>query len=70
MKCITKSGCGRDEVYKSTWFAFNHMTFLLDKFQPRATYNTDATHVSTYIHIYIYIYIYIYIISKRISVAW
>ncbi|XP_067214171.1 uncharacterized protein [Linepithema humile] len=42
MKCITKSGCGRDEVYKSTWFAFNHMTFLLDKFQPRTTYNTNT----------------------------
>jgi len=50
MKCIIKSGYDRDEVYKSTWFAFNHMTFLLDKFQPRATYNTDATHVSTYIY--------------------
>lgn len=30
-------GSGSDEVYKGNWFAFNSLTFLLDKMKPRST---------------------------------
>lgn len=30
-----KTGSGTEDVYKSTWFAFKHMLFLLDKFVPK-----------------------------------
>ncbi|KAJ4426978.1 hypothetical protein ANN_26777 [Periplaneta americana] len=34
-KSTKRSGIGSDEVYESTWFAYKHMSFLLDKFTPR-----------------------------------
>ncbi|KAK0161440.1 hypothetical protein PV327_009910 [Microctonus hyperodae] len=30
-----------DEVFESTWFAFKHMTFLMDKFTPRKPKNIE-----------------------------
>lgn len=57
VKCLSKSGSAADEVYKS-WFAFNHMTFLLDKFKPRKTYSTDASPVSIHLIMHICIFKY------------
>ncbi|KAK0078297.1 hypothetical protein PV326_009460, partial [Microctonus aethiopoides] len=36
-----KTGSGADEIFKSAWFAFKHMTFLMDKFTPKETKNTE-----------------------------
>ncbi|KAK3849385.1 hypothetical protein Pcinc_043862 [Petrolisthes cinctipes] len=36
-KMKDKSGSGSDEVYKGNWFAFNSLTFLMDKMKPRST---------------------------------
>ncbi|CAF4793559.1 unnamed protein product [Pieris macdunnoughi] len=40
---ITKTkttGQGSDEVYRSSWFAYPHMLFLLDRNKPRDRINT------------------------------
>lgn len=43
---------GADEVYKSTWFAFENLKFLLYKNIPRQTYNTVNIFLKNYIYIY------------------
>ncbi|XP_060881404.1 uncharacterized protein LOC132952911 [Metopolophium dirhodum] len=34
-----RTGKGRDEIYKSKWFGYEHMQFLNDKDEPRKTIN-------------------------------
>jgi len=35
IKCTSKSGAGRDEVYKPLWFAYDYMnTFMADVYVP------------------------------------
>ena len=41
LKNSLKSGAGADEVFRPGWFAFKHMEFLKDIYEPRSTYNTD-----------------------------
>ena len=42
----TKSGSGADCNYKSKWFAFESMHFLLDKYKPRKTLDTNQSEVT------------------------
>jgi predicted transcriptional regulator len=44
-KQSVKSGGGRDSVYKSKWFAYENMMFLMDRNKPR---NTSDTQVSLF----------------------
>jgi len=44
------SGMGANEVYTSTWFAYNALQFLHTKYQPRPTKNTIE--VSYYVPYY------------------
>lgn len=37
-----KSGMATNEVYKSTWFAYNPMAFLLDKFKVKDTRSSEV----------------------------
>ncbi|CAH1962121.1 unnamed protein product [Acanthoscelides obtectus] len=36
-----KTGSGTDTIFKSSWFAFKEMLFLMDKFIPKDTKNTE-----------------------------
>ncbi|XP_074027265.1 uncharacterized protein [Leptinotarsa decemlineata] len=36
-----KTGSGTDTIFKSSWFAFKDMLFLMDKFIPKETKNTE-----------------------------
>ncbi|XP_022181896.1 uncharacterized protein LOC111041792 [Myzus persicae] len=38
-----RTGTGTDEVYESTWFAFKHFAFIMDKDNPRPTLDTVVT---------------------------
>nr|CAH7764280.1 unnamed protein product [Callosobruchus chinensis] len=40
-----KTGSGTEDIHKSTWFAFNLMLFLLDKFVPKQTKNTEVNNI-------------------------
>lgn len=40
-KCY--SGAGTEDVYKSNWFAFKHLQFLMDKFTPRKTIDSSSS---------------------------
>lgn len=37
-----RTGSGTEDIYTSPWFAFDDMLFLLDKFTPKATINTEV----------------------------
>jgi hypothetical protein len=39
----TKTGCGADEAYKSSWFAFKSMLFLRGKYAVMFQHNTSHT---------------------------
>ncbi|XP_074030549.1 uncharacterized protein [Leptinotarsa decemlineata] len=38
-----KTGSGTDTIFKSSWFAFKDMLFLMDKFIPKETKNTEVS---------------------------
>lgn len=45
VKASLKSGAGRDEVYKPTWFAYDTMVnFLQPVYSPRDTISTEVSH--------------------------
>ncbi|KAJ0169392.1 hypothetical protein K1T71_014979 [Dendrolimus kikuchii] len=41
------TGSGRNEVYISKWFAYEHFYFLADKFSPRETQNSISIDTSS-----------------------
>lgn len=47
-----KTGTGTSDVYKSTWFAFKSMYFLMDKFRVRKTTNTEVSSKQDFCIIY------------------
>ena len=45
VKASLKSGAGRDEVYKPTWFAYDTMVnFLQPVYSPKDTISTEVSH--------------------------
>lgn len=47
-----KTGSGTNEIYTSTWFAFKNMLFLMDKFAPKQTKNTEVSKHLYFITLY------------------
>lgn len=45
-----KSGSGSEDVYKGNWFAFNSLSFLLDKLKPKTTLDAGSEVSNIFIH--------------------
>lgn len=41
-ECTAKTGSGTEDIFKSNWFAFKNMLFLMDKFAPKETKNSEV----------------------------
>lgn len=36
---------GRDEIYESSWFAYNSLAFIMDRDKPRTTLSTVSLYI-------------------------
>jgi hypothetical protein len=54
----TKSGSGADCAYNSNWFAFKSMHFLMDKYNPRKTFDFDTNQYINMVSRFSFMFIY------------